>query len=131
MDGMSNDRLSSVNGYDWSRSAPSTIPSVQGSAPPPVEDYGLTAEEELPAEAKLRNSMLSRKSSTGRRSSMGSVSGGRRSSMGSVGGGLRNSMGSVDAERRGSGDVPIPFPPPNNGPRRNDDMSTLTWDPGY
>lgn len=53
------DRLSSVNGYDWSRSAPSTIPSLSANTPIPIEDYGLaetappTEEEHQPEPIQL------------------------------------------------------------------------------
>lgn len=71
------DRLSSVGGYDWSRSAPSTIPSQENT----IEDYGL-AREPIP--------------------------------------------------EHDDGQKPIrSYPPTNGAPRRYDDMSTLTFDPGY
>jgi len=73
------ERRSSI-GYDWSRSAPSTIPSMDASRPI-EEDYGMEHEEDFREDKK---------------------------------------------------EEPIPaYPPTNNIPRRYDDMSTLTWDPGY
>eukprot|EP00578_Thalassiosira_sp_NH16_P003206 CAMPEP_0181133634 /NCGR_PEP_ID=MMETSP1071-20121207/31631_1 /TAXON_ID=35127 /ORGANISM="Thalassiosira sp., Strain NH16" /LENGTH=323 /DNA_ID=CAMNT_0023220043 /DNA_START=98 /DNA_END=1069 /DNA_ORIENTATION=- len=77
-------RRSSIE-YDWSRSAPSTIPSISVNSP--IVDYGLP-EEAPPHEERQQE--------------------------------LRHSI------------QPIPvYPPVNNAPRRYDDMSTLTWDPGY
>lgn len=70
------DRNSSVGGYAWSRSAPSTIPSQNG----PEEDFALDEEPEAAARADQVE--------------------------------------------------PIPVYPPK-GPRRYDDCSTLTFDPGY
>lgn len=68
----------SVVGYDWSHSAPSTIPTI-------TEEYGIEGEEDQPVSKQNANP------------------------------------------------VSIPAYPPvtNAPPKRYDDCSTLTWDPGY
>lgn len=80
------DQRSSIDGYAWSRSAPSTIPSADS---PPENDNGV--KEHAPQnEDQFDKAPMMRASSRQH------------------------------------------YPPPtNNLPRKYDDMSTLTWDPGY
>ena len=110
----------SVGGYDWSiaRSAPSTIPSIAEEV---VEDYGLR-------NSGLRNS--GRGNGTGLRAS-GMPQHSKRPSM-------HGSLPPLPPQEQYQAQEQYEDLAPNPGPRyangdarRQDDMSTLTWDAGY
>ena len=105
------DRNSSIVG-DWSRVAPSTIAS-NGA---PIEDYGMPIED-----AHYRSSMAS-ESLPREEEIMEPMQTYPPNNMQAY---PPNNMQAYPPNNMQA------YPPKNSDPRRYDDMSTLTWDPGY
>jgi len=108
-------RRSSIGNYDWSRSAPSTIPSKDSRA----EGYGANQmgsinENERREPHQKQNGMRTRYDWSRPVEEHGT-----------------NQEAPIGGNERREPQMMQAYPPTNNAPRTYDDMSTLTWDAGY